>query len=94
MKITLPAAYFKKRFNRVSNSAITQDICTRLLGLLHAFVYLLVIGLSLIKLKKTVLLLHPFNFVLYLNFSDSDVERIYKELKEVNMYLLYAPNLQ
>ena len=39
MKTTLRAAYFKNRFNRVSNCAITQDICTRLLGLLHAFVY-------------------------------------------------------
>ena len=39
MKTTLPAAYFKNRFNRVSNCAITQDICSRLLGLLHAFVY-------------------------------------------------------
>ena len=39
MKTTLPAAYFKNRFNRVSNCAITQDICTRLLGLLYAFVY-------------------------------------------------------
>ena len=39
MKTTLSAAYFKNRFNRVSNCAITQDICTRLLGLFHAFVY-------------------------------------------------------
>ena len=39
MKTTLPAAYFKNRFDRVLNCAITQDICTRLLGLLHAFVY-------------------------------------------------------
>ena len=33
------AAYLKNRFNRVSNCAITKDICSRLLGLLHAFVY-------------------------------------------------------
>ena len=39
MKTTLQAANFKNRFNRVSNCAITQDICSRLLGLLHAFVY-------------------------------------------------------
>ena len=39
MKTTLQAAYFKNRFNRVSNCAITQDICSRLLGLLHTFVY-------------------------------------------------------
>ena len=39
MKTTLQAAYFKNWFNRVSNCAITQDICSRLLGLLHAFVY-------------------------------------------------------
>ena len=39
MKTTLQAAYFKNRFNRVSNCAIMQDICSRLFGLLHAFVY-------------------------------------------------------
>ena len=39
MKTTLQAAYFKNQFNQISNCAITQDICSRLLGLLHAFVY-------------------------------------------------------
>ena len=39
MKTTLPAAYFKTWFNRVSKCTITQDICTRLLGLLYTSVH-------------------------------------------------------
>ena len=37
MKTILPAAYLKNLFNRVSKCTITQDICTRLLGLLYTF---------------------------------------------------------
>ena len=39
MKTTLPAAYSKNQFNQVSKCTITQDICTRLLGLLYTSVY-------------------------------------------------------
>ena len=39
MKMALQAAYLKNWFNRVSKCTITQDICTRLLGLLDTFVY-------------------------------------------------------